>query len=336
MGAPDGPRLSDTGLRTGVGTCCRSESSPRARPGTTSTRPRDGSMRCRASATASRTTTPAAPRRVASGAERRRGTLGLDGRSTAMRCGVSSRGDPWSERRCGPAAGAVAGFDLTFSAPKSVSVIFGVGDPDVRLPCGRRTTRRSARRSATSSDRLLRFGAAGAARRSRGRRPRRGGVPAPHVAGGRSAAAHARPRRQPRPRPRRAVVGAGRAAALRPRARRELRLPGGPSWRADARRSASSGRRCETGSPRSTACRAGDAGVQPAAGRDRGGARSTRPAARAPPRPRRWRRGSRRRRRRCGSAAGSGAARRGLGFDRAALARLLGRAEPCARQLRAC
>ncbi len=54
----------------------------------------------------------------------------------ARTCGASwPVCDPWSAMRF--AAGreprpTVAGFDLTFSAPKSVSVVFGVGDADVQ------------------------------------------------------------------------------------------------------------------------------------------------------------------------------------------------------------
>jgi hypothetical protein len=60
--------MSDTGLtpRSRM-SCCRSESSQRARPGTTSTKPRRESMSCRASLTVSRTTTAAAPQLEASG-----------------------------------------------------------------------------------------------------------------------------------------------------------------------------------------------------------------------------------------------------------------------------
>jgi hypothetical protein len=45
----------------------------------------------------------------------------------------------------------VPGFDLTFSAPKSVSVLYALGDDDVRPRCARRTTPPSRRRSATWS-----------------------------------------------------------------------------------------------------------------------------------------------------------------------------------------
>ncbi len=41
----------------------------------------------------------------------------------------------------------VPGFDLTFSAPKSVSVIYGLGDPDTVRECAPPTTVRSTPRS---------------------------------------------------------------------------------------------------------------------------------------------------------------------------------------------
>jgi conjugative relaxase-like TrwC/TraI family protein len=61
-------------------------------------------------------------------------TLGLDGPVDGEALRRVLRGnDPWSDEplRTGRGRATLAGFDLTFSAPKSVSVIFGVGDPDV-------------------------------------------------------------------------------------------------------------------------------------------------------------------------------------------------------------
>ena len=111
-----------------------------------------------------------------------------------------------------------------------------------------------------------------AALRSCRRRARRGGVPASHVARGRSAAAHPRPGREPRPRTGRALVGARWPAAVRARAGGELRLPGGAARRADA--DARGG--VVAGSQRDRRARrraeAGAAGVQPAARGDRSGA----------------------------------------------------------------
>ncbi len=61
-------------------------------------------------------------------------TLGLSGavEGDALRR-VLAGNDPWSGEPLRTTRGrtTVAGFDLTFSAPKSVSVVFGVGDPDV-------------------------------------------------------------------------------------------------------------------------------------------------------------------------------------------------------------
>ena len=108
--------------------------------------------------------------------------------------------------------GAVAGFDLTFKAPKSVSILFG----DRRA---RRRARSRARTRLRSRDALgylereaCRARRGAAARSGAGAGVRRGGVPAPHVARRRSAAAHARRRREP-------TQGRGRALdrARRPR-----------------------------------------------------------------------------------------------------------------------
>ena len=115
--------------------CFRSASCRPARPGTTSSRARCASTRSRASATAWRSTTPAAPRRAAPGSAQAARRSASPGRSTATRCVASS---PALTRTTAPRCGArrarsrVAGFDLTFSAPKSVSVLFGIGDRELR------------------------------------------------------------------------------------------------------------------------------------------------------------------------------------------------------------
>ena len=57
------------------------------------------------------------------------------GRSTATRCGACSPASiRATARRCASSSSPVkvAGFDLTFSAPKSVSVLFGIGDRELR------------------------------------------------------------------------------------------------------------------------------------------------------------------------------------------------------------
>ena len=75
------------------------------------------------------------------GAEARGEWLGAAARMLDLGGGVEGEAlrqvlggnDPWSGEplRTGRGRATVAGFDLTFSAPKSVSVVFGVGDPDV-------------------------------------------------------------------------------------------------------------------------------------------------------------------------------------------------------------
>ncbi len=168
----------------------------------------------------------------------------------------------------------VAGFDLTFSAPKSVSVLFGLGDPQLR-GLVRKAHDVAALRggSATWSGRPLRCGAATAARSSRRRRaswPRRSGT-------GRRGRAIRSCTRTSWSR----TSGAGSTGGGR-------RSTGGGCTRTRARR-ASSTRRCCGASSRATVgvrvdaraardrrgrgcAAAGDAGVQPAAGRDRRGA----------------------------------------------------------------
>ena len=185
--------------------------------------------------------------------------LGLSGAVEADELRRCSRG--WiraTARRCGGSASRVrvAGFDLTFSAPKSVSVLFGVGDEALR---GR--VRAAHDRAVREALGYLERSAA-AVRRGRGGAVVEeasglvaAGVPASDVSRRRSAAAHARARREPRSRARRPLVGARRSAAVRARADGELRLPGGAAGRADAHGSVSSGRPCATGSPRSSASR---------------------------------------------------------------------------------
>src|SRR3954452_22958806 len=103
----------------------------------------------------------------------------------------------------------VAAFDATFSAPKSISVVFGLGSPEVR------TAVRVAHDDAVAealgylerSAAAVRRGHAGAFGGAGGR-VRGGGVPASLVAGRRSAAAHAHRDRQPRAWLRRPLDGA--------------------------------------------------------------------------------------------------------------------------------
>ena len=166
-------------------------------------------------------------------------------------CGCSRAAIPATGALLRPAgrSGAVAGFDLTFRAPKSVSILFGVAEPEVAQR-GRPRARGGgrARRSATSSAR--RAGrAAGAAARSgcRGAGFVGGGVPASVVAGGRSAAAHARRRRERDAGRGRALDRARRPRAVPARQDRRLPLPGGAARRADASGSGCAGSAVEHG-----------------------------------------------------------------------------------------
>src|SRR5437763_1754641 len=67
------------------------------------------------------------PRRVAVTAGRRDSGWGFGGSSDwASGCRSSALAST-----SGQGSGAVAGFDLTVRAPKSVSVLFGIGEPDL-------------------------------------------------------------------------------------------------------------------------------------------------------------------------------------------------------------
>ena len=172
---------------------------------------------------------------------RRGGTaLGLSRRrSTAMRFGASWPAcDPRDEaplRQSAEPRHRWPGFDLTFSAPKSVSVLFGLGDAETR----------SAVRNAHDAAVLEALGylerSAAAVRRGRG------GATVETASGLVAAAFRHRTSRAGDPQLHThvlvanlgrglgwAVVGARRPAALRARADRELRLPGGAARRAHA------------------------------------------------------------------------------------------------------
>ncbi len=88
-----------------------------------------------ASVMGSRTTTPAGLRRAASGSAPASRELGLQGpvEGEALRRVLAGL-DPsdGSLLRSSSSPIRVGGFDLTFSAPKSVSVLFGVGDEELR------------------------------------------------------------------------------------------------------------------------------------------------------------------------------------------------------------
>ena len=75
-----------------------------------------------------RTTTSAGPRPPGAGSAAAHGRSGSTGACRTTRCTPSSRATA-RHRRDPATRGSVAGFDVTFSAPKSVSVLFGIGDP---------------------------------------------------------------------------------------------------------------------------------------------------------------------------------------------------------------
>ena len=275
--------------------CFRSASCRPARPSTTSSRARCALTRSRASATA-------LEEYYAGGAEARGTWIGSGGASLGLSGPVDGDAlrrvlaglDPQdgSPLRSSSSAVKVAGFDLTFSAPKSVSVLFGIGDASCVPRSATRTTAPSSRRSAIWSVRRRRSVAAMAGLRSCRRRGwwrRRFGI-----------ARRARAIRSCTPTSWSPTSAADRTAAgrrsmaggcTRTRGRRasSTRPSCAPSSRG---RSGSSGCRSATGSPSSSASRSR------CCGRSAAGARRSRrrwPSAgrraRARPRPRRWRPG---------------------------------------------
>jgi len=141
--------------------------------------------------------------------------------------GMSPEGEVLLARRADPSR-RVAGLDLTFSAPKSVSILYGLGDERVAAAVRdlheaavadalgyleRRALR--VRRGAGLVEFLLHLVVAGRPGAQGGggcRAPLRRGVRRrrlrpPDLACGRPPAPHPRPRRQPRLRRRRQVVG---------------------------------------------------------------------------------------------------------------------------------
>ncbi len=144
--------------------CSRSASSRPARPSTTSTRPRGGSTWSTASATALEDYYVGGDEARGEWlGQRRRASSGSRAPSKARRCGGCSAGshprDGVPLRELGRPV-RVAGFDLTFSAPKSVSVALRHRRRrDLQPRSGRRTTCGASRRSGTSSGRPPRCGA---------------------------------------------------------------------------------------------------------------------------------------------------------------------------------
>ena len=261
-----------------------------ARPSTTSSR-RTARVDARRqpSARASRTTTSAAR-----GARR----LGRRGRALRSACGAGRRATscdrvlagehPGDRRAARPRRCAVGspGFDLTFSAPKSVSVLFGVGDDELRAAIRDAhdeavrealgyLERAAAVDAARAGRRVMRSPAAGWSRRRSGIGPRAPAIRSCTPTSWSPTSCSAR-------------TGAGR------------RSTAGGSTRTRRRRATSTrrgcgreltrelGRRVGAGAQRDRRDRrrpaAGAAGVQPAARGDRGGARAARrDAAPRPP-----------------------------------------------------
>ena len=164
--------------------------------------------------------------------------LGLDGEVApddlrAVLAGVSPRARSSTPGRVAEAK-RVAGFDLTFSAPKSVSLLYGLSDPDVSAHRPRRPRRR--RRPGARLSRAPRAARPPRGRRraaDRGRGPGGGRLRAPDLAGGRPPAPHPRAGGQCRRRDRRHLVRPRRPPRLLPRPHGRLPLPGGAARRAD-------------------------------------------------------------------------------------------------------
>ena len=117
---------------------------------------------------------------------------------------------------------------MTFSAPKSVSVLFGIGDPATQSAI-HDAHARAVREAFAYFERSTAFARRGAGRR-RDRPWRRAGgcrVRASDEPQRRSAAAHPRARREPRAGRGRTLVSARRPARLRARPHGRLPLPGG-------------------------------------------------------------------------------------------------------------
>ena len=201
--------------------------------------------------------------------------LGLEGvvDGEALRLVLAGEDDEGGQLRASRVPVRVAGYDLTFSAPKSVSVLFALGDVDVREAV--RAAHDKAIREALGY--IERTAARPARRRRLPRRARRrlhrGGVPAPDVMRRRPATPHARAGRQPRAGAGWAMVDFGRPSPLYARARDEPRLPGGAPERADARVGNAMAERAGWHRRDRRCAEAGPQGVQPAPRGRRGGTR---------------------------------------------------------------
>ncbi len=110
-----------------------------------------------------------------------------------------SRESSPTPRAASAALEPVLGFDVRFAAPKSVSLLYAVGSPEVRAAVPRPRTARSPRRSPTSSRTPASSHAARAAPASSLAGLPGDGLPPPLLAGRRPGPSHPRPRRQPDP-----------------------------------------------------------------------------------------------------------------------------------------
>ena len=168
---------------------------------------------------------------------------GRDPRAPTIRLRTASR-DP-----------AVAAFDLTFSAPKSISVLHALAPREtaaalVGVPRGggARGARVPGGHGGVGAPRPRRR--AGRARRG----PARGGLPASDEPRAGPAAAHARRRGEPGARPGRALHGAAWRAAVPGGEDGGLPLPGAPAGARHASVSAWSGARSATARPSCSRC----------------------------------------------------------------------------------
>ena len=227
-----------------------------------------------------------APATGSAPARRRSGSRGtVDATRAAIACSPASIPRPASRSGASSRRG-VPGFDLTFSAPKSVSVLFGIGDDELRAVLRDAHDRAVDRRARLHG---ARGGgdAARARRRARDRGQRASSRPRSGI-GRRAPAIRSCTRTSSSPTSRSAptgVVDARRPAHLRARQDGRLPLRGAAAQRCSRASSASSGRRCATASPTSPACR------RRCCGRSAAGAPRSRPsssaAARRAPRRRR-------------------------------------------------
>ena len=193
----------------------------------------------------------------------------------ALRRVLAGEDDEGEQLRASRVPVSVAGYDLTFSAPKSVSVLFALGDADVR----------EAVRAA--HDRAVREALGYMERTAAAVRRGAGGSRVEPAGGFIAAAFRHRTSRAGDPQLHTHVLVAnlaqgpdgrwstlGRPSPVHACARDELRLPGGAPERADARAGSAMAERAGWHRRDRRRAEAGAQGVQPAPGGHRGGARA--------------------------------------------------------------